>query len=282
MKTKSSETDEESDIKRLRLGLVEAKKRCQDLEAQLSLEKFGIERFSKDDSLILFYTGFTSYKHFYLFYRCVEPNAKTMVSAYYQGTRTFSLAGRKRNMLLIDELFMFLCRLRVGLLEQDLGVRFNCSISTVSRKIITWVNFLYMVLGRIPLWMSQEAINECMPECFKVLYTKTRVVIDCTEIKTQQPSSLVLNSQKYSNYKGTCTFQCLLGVAPHGLITFVSSLYTVCMSDVEITKLSGLLELLESGDDVMAYKHNRIYRFKIKKYTFRKGSDIEYSSIFKK
>ena len=34
----------------------------------------------------------------------------------------------------------------------------------------------------------------------------------------------------------------------------MSSLYTGCLSDVEITKLSGILYLLEPGDDVMAYK----------------------------
>ena len=93
-----------------------------------------------------------------------------------------------------------------------------------------------------------------MPECFKELYPNTRVIIDCTEIRTQQPSSLVLNSQLYSHYKGTHTFKCLIGIAPHGYVTFVSSLYTGCMSDVEIIKLSGILDLLEHGDDVMADK----------------------------
>ena len=126
-------------------------------------------------------------------------NARNMQSMYYQSSDTISLSGRKRNMLLIDELFMFLCRLRAGLMEQDLSVRFNCSISTVSRKIVTWANFLYFVLGRIPIWLSKATINRHMQDCFKELYPNTRVIIDCTEIKTQQPSSLVLNSQLYSH-----------------------------------------------------------------------------------
>ena len=139
-------------------------------------------------------------------------------------------------------------------MEQDLSVRFNCSISTVSRKIVTWANFLYFVLGRIPIWLSKATINRHMQDCFKELYPNTRVIIDCTEIKTQQPSSLVLNSQLYSHYKGGNTFKCLIGIAPHGAVTFISSLYTGCMSDVEITKYSGILDLLEPGDDVMADK----------------------------
>ena len=124
-----------------------------------------------------------------------------MQSAYHKAGDMISLAGRKRCTPLIDEFFMFLCRLRAGLLEQDLSVRFNCSLSTVSRKIVTWANFLYFALGIIPIWLSKSTIQELMPDCFKQLYSNTRVIIDCTEIKTQQPSSLLLNSQLYSNYK---------------------------------------------------------------------------------
>ena len=236
------------------------------LQRQLDIERFGLTRFSNDNSMILFYTGFTSYITFITFFNCIKPVATNMQSAYYVSSETISLAGRKRNMLLIDELFMFLCRLKVGLLEQDLSVRFNCSVSTVSRKIVTWANFLYFALGSIPIWLPRDIIQELMPECFKSLYPRTRVVIDCTELRTQQPSSLVLNSQSYSHYKGTNTFKCLLGIAPHGTITFISSLYTGCMSDVEITKLSGLVDLLEPGDDVMADKG-----FTIRKLLGEKG-----------
>ena len=86
-------------------------------------------------------------------------------------------------------------------------------------------------MGIISIWLSKETVDF---DCFKESY----LIIDCTEIRTQQPSSLVLNSQLYSHYKGTHTFKCLIEIAPHGAVAFVSSLYTGCMSDVEITKLS--------------------------------------------
>ncbi|VDI10962.1 Hypothetical predicted protein [Mytilus galloprovincialis] len=87
-----------------------------------------------------------------------------------------------------------------------------------------------------------------------MLYPSTRVVIDCTEIKTERPSSLALGSKCYSSYKSSHTWKGLVGIAPHGALTFVSSLYTGSMSDVEITKLCGLIDLLESGDSIMADK----------------------------
>mgnify|MGYP001798202967 CR=1 FL=1 len=46
----------------------------------------------------------------------------------------------------------------------------------------------------------------------------------------------------------------MLGISPHGAITFVSSLYTGSISDKEITRCSGILDLLEPTDSVMADK----------------------------
>ena len=93
-----------------------------------------------------------------------------------------------------------------------------------------------------------------MPQAFKDLYPTTRVIIDCTELYVQTPSSLLLQSQLYSSYKSNTTLKGLMGMAPHGAVTFVSSLYTGSISDKEITRCCGLLDLLENNDPVMADK----------------------------
>ncbi len=148
------------------------------------------------------------------------------------------MSGKPRSMLLIDELFMLLCRLRVGLKTEDLSVRFNCSLASVSRNLITWANLLYCVLARIPIWLTKQCIMDNMPLCFKESFEfpNARVIIDCCEMQSQpEPSSLVANSQLYSHYKGRTTVKCLVSI-PHGALIFISPLYSGRMSDVEITK----------------------------------------------
>ena len=256
----------QSQVEQLQIALQEAKSESEEYKRKLELERFGLQRFSTDDASIRFYTGFVNYVCLISFMKLVKPSASNMKSAYYISSDTLSMAGRPRTMLLEDELFMFLCRLRLGLFEDDLAVRFNCSISTVSRKIITWVNFLYFVLSSWQFWIPRETIQKKLPQIFRDKYPSTRVIIDCTEFKIQIPSSLVLNSQTFSSYKSANTFKCLIGIAPNGTVTFVSDLFTGSISDVEITRQCGILDLLEPGDSVMADKG-----FTIKKDLTQRG-----------
>ena len=94
-----------------------------------------------------------------------------------------------------------------------------------------------------------------MPEDFKSKYPKTRVILDCTEIKCQMPGSLLLNSGLFSSYKNHTTLRGLIGIAPSGAITFISELYAGSISDREIVERSGILDLpFNEGDDEMTDK----------------------------
>ena len=170
-----------------------------------------------------------------------------------RGESSSMRAGFQSELPLIDQYFLFLNKVKLGSFNEDLGDKFGISSSTVSRLIITWVNFLYAVLGSIPLWPTREMVDQHMPDAFKQ-FPKTRVILDCTELFVQAPSSLNLNSEFYSHYKGHDTFKCLIGISPGSLVIFVSNLYAGGISDKEITKQSGILDLLESGDEVMVDK----------------------------
>ena len=51
----------------------------------------------------------------------------------------------------------------------------------------------------------------------------------------------------FSSYKNHNTFKALVGISPDGAMTFVSSLYPGCISDKELTRKSGILDLLKKG-----------------------------------
>ena len=57
--------------------------------------------------------------------------------------------GRPRTLSLKEEFFLVMCRLSQGFSERHLGHLFNISQSTVSRIIISWINFMYLKLGHL-------------------------------------------------------------------------------------------------------------------------------------
>ena len=55
-------------------------------------------------------------------------------------------------------------------------------------------------------------------------------------------------AQTWSNYKHHNTWKALVGISPNGIVLFVSSLWTDCVSDKELPEISGLFENLKPGD----------------------------------
>ena len=126
-------------------------------------------------------------------------------------------------------------------------------MSTVSRKLTTWANYLYFLLGNQMIWPSRADVNAKMPQEFKRLYPATLVILDCTERFVETPLSLLLQFQLCSRKKSNTTLKGLVGIATHCAVTSVS-FYTEAIFDKEITRCSGILDLRENGDSVMAHK----------------------------
>ena len=53
--------------------------------------------------------------------------------------------GPQRTLSVENEFFLVLCRFKVGLLEEDLATRFGISKSLVSKIVITWTKFIYLI-----------------------------------------------------------------------------------------------------------------------------------------
>ena len=82
------------------------------------------------------------------------------------------------------------------------------------------------------------------------------MIIDCTELFCQKPSSLTIQSSLFFHYKHHITYKGLVGISPSGAITFISELYDGSTSDVEIVKRCGILnkELWSKDDDLQLKK----------------------------
>lgn len=226
---------------------------------------FTLEKIKDDPQAIKFYTGFPNYESLLSVYKYLEPKLcrihywtgpsslkKDVGNLNYQTSKNnFLKPGRKRSLSLLDEFFLVLLRLKVGLYVADIADRFNISASHVSKIFTTWINFLYHELPLLFPFPSQAMIRKYMPKQFKE-YQTTRVIIDGTEIFVETPSSMVSQSQTWSQYKHHNTWKALVGISPNGGVTFVSDLWAGRVSDKQITKQCGILGMLNHGDNVMA------------------------------
>ena len=88
--------------------------------------------------------------------------------------------GKKRSLSLLGEYFLVLIRLKVGLF---------ISSGYVSKLFTTWTIFLFQELPMLFPFPSQQMTRKYMPKQFNS-YPSTRIIIDCTEIFIEIPSSM--------------------------------------------------------------------------------------------
>ena len=89
----------------------------------------------------------------------------------------------------------------------------------------TWINFLFHELPLLFLNPSKDLLERLLPVESKS-YPSTRIILDCTEIFIEVPSSMTAQSQTWSEYKHHNTWKALIGISPNGAITFVSKLWS--------------------------------------------------------
>ncbi|KAM7281593.1 uncharacterized protein ISCGN_006013, partial [Ixodes scapularis] len=215
------------------------------IDATIPFQNFTLTAVQQDPKKLAFYTGFDSLERFLAFYKFVQAGYEAHKES--QGPQR-----RSPYLSMDDQLLLVLSRLRVGLLEQDLAYRFRIHISTVSRVWTFWIGYLADYLAQLNYWPSRQVVNKHMPECFIEAYPSTRVILDCTEIFIETPSDFRVQSDTYSSYKCHNTAKGLLGITPNGFVSFVSDLAPGRVSDKALTACSGLCNLLEPGDSVMA------------------------------
>ena len=111
---------------------------------------------------------------------------------------------------------------------------------------------MFIRLKPLIKWPNREELQKSMPMDFRVNYKKCVVIIDSFEIFCERPYPLKARAQAYSDYKHHNTVKFLIGIAPQGVITFISKGWGGRVSDKYLTEHCGILEHLLPGDQVLA------------------------------
>ncbi|KAK0148955.1 THAP domain-containing protein 2 [Merluccius polli] len=215
---------------RLREEVAQLRQQVEEITLQ---QRLGLRRFAGSDKDIHFFT-----RH------VIELSLQYMMRV----TRTSGEPPRQstsmlQSLLPVDQLFLFLNYLTMAVKQNDLADRYGIHQSTVSRIVLSWSNFF-------AFGCRQKKIKEYLPPEFKD-YADTTVILDCTELRYQTPSSPLLQSEVYSSYKSHCTLKGMIGMVPHGAVTFVSPLYAGSVSDNQLLVESGISKLLRPDSAIM-------------------------------
>ena len=248
--------DLQKKVAELEKSLKESEERERKLSMKLnSIELPIIEQVLSDNDTCNHYTGFPSIPRMRTLFDFMDAgeNGENVILYQNQGKKETGV-GRPRSLSAFQSFLLTLLRLRRGYDIMHLSFLFKVNDTTVSNTIITWINYIYVKLGSIPIWPTMQHVARRMPESMKNKFPYIKVIIDCVEFRVETASSLVLHKMFYSDYKSHTTVKCLVGICPGGGFSFISSVFPGSISDKDITVRSGLLNpsLWNSGEGIMA------------------------------
>ena len=141
-----------ADIKCMEERIEEMKEQISELKYENAALNFSLANIA-DDKRVSFYTGFPTHPALMACFKFLGPVVNQLIywNSKLDDTSESKKKGRPQTLPPIEEYFLVLVRLRLGLLEQDLADRFGLSCATVSRIFTTWITFIYLKLKQIPL-----------------------------------------------------------------------------------------------------------------------------------
>lgn len=198
-----------------------------------SVEKMSLSENSlrNDAEKVKFYTGLPNY--------FVLETVMWLLAPHMDGMKNVKLSK-------FQQLLLTLMRLRLDLRNQDLAYRFGVKVGTVTRTVHRMVSIMSSTLVPTAVfWPSRAELRKNLPAALRASHPDCAVIIDCFTVPFEDPVSQGAGS----SYN---VFKYLIGVAPQGVVTFVSRGVLGNVSDKSLAEGCGFLCKLLPGDVVLA------------------------------
>lgn len=217
-----------------------------------SVEKMSMSENSlrNDAEKVKFYTGLPNY--------FVLETVMWLLAPHMDGMKNVKLSK-------FQQLLLTLMRLRLDLRNQDLAYRFGVKVGTVTRTVHRMVNIMSSTLVPTAVfWPSRAELRKNLPAALRTSHPDCAVIIDCFTVPFEEPVSRGNQQQQQqqrvlpiSQGVGTShnVLKYLIGVAPQGVVTFVSRGVLGNVSDKSLAEGCGFLCKLLPGDVILASRN---------------------------
>ncbi|XP_038138972.1 uncharacterized protein LOC119782193 [Cyprinodon tularosa] len=206
------------------------------LRSELNKKQLDTDFFKDDTKKVKYYTGLPCF---------------VILLSLFNTIRPFLSESKKISQF--QMVVLTLMRLRLDLPVLHLCHLFSVSHKTLSTVFADTLDVLYARLKPMVSWPERHCLQATMPPQFLETFGKrVAIIVDCFELGTERPSNLKARAQSFSRYKGRHTMKYLIGITPHGSISFISKGWGGRTSDKHITENCGLLSNLLPGDIVLA------------------------------
>ncbi|XP_043951774.1 uncharacterized protein LOC122819259 [Gambusia affinis] len=207
-----------------------------ELRSELSKKQLDADFLKDDTEKVEYYTGLPCF---------------VILLSLFNTVRPFLPASKDLSQF--QMVLLTLMRLRLDLPVQHLCHLFNVSHKTLSNAFADTLDVLYARLKPMVSWPERHCLQAAMPPRFLETFgDRVAIIVDCFELGRERPSNLKAQAQSFSRHKGRHTMKYLIGVTPHGSISFISKGWGGRASDKHITENCGLLSNLLPGDVVLA------------------------------
>ena len=144
-----------------------------------------------------FFTGLNCSRFIWLFNK-----AKSSIKTLY------------KKLSLEDHMLVPLMKLKLGLLNKDLAVRFDIATSRMSKIFRSLVPLIAAHMTNLIVWPDHGTIRRYLCRSSKMNFKDCVCTIDCSGIFIERPKNLTARVKTWSNYKHNNTSKYLIGILP--------------------------------------------------------------------